>query len=260
MDYEINGKVTVITGGSSGIGKAIAKAFTEEGAIAVINGRDQAKIDKACEEIGPNARGISADLTNPADCEKLNNFAKESGPVEFLVNNIGIFEVMDFFEITDENWYDYFNVNVMTGVRMSRLILKDMLANNSGSILFIASDAAVKSIPWMVHYSMTKTAQLGVSRALAEITKGTDVRVNTIMPGPSATESVMEYFGDIAKDKGTSTAEVIANYFKEDEPSSLHQRLIDPSFYGRAAIAIMTNPAMNGTAQRCEGGIVRACF
>ncbi len=260
MDYGLSGKVAVITGGSSGIGKAIAAAFAAEGAIAVINGRDQAKIDKACDEIGSNARGISADLTIPADCEKLYNFAKDNGPLEFLLNNIGIFEVMDFFEITDERWYEYFNINVMTGVRMSRLALKDMLTNNSGSILFIGSDAAVKSIPWMVHYSMTKTALLGVSRALAEITKGTNVRVNTIMPGPSATKSVMQYFADIAKDKGSSTDEVIANYFREDEPSSLHQRLIDPSYYGRAAIAIMTNPAINGTAQRCEGGIVRSAF
>jgi len=260
MDYGISGKVAVITGGSSGIGKAIAQAFAAEGAIAVINGRDQAKIDKACDEIGPNARGISADLTTQSGCESLYHFAKEVGSVEFLVNNIGVFEVMDFFEISDERWSEYFNINVMTGVRMSRLILKDMLDQNAGSILFISSDAAIKSIPWMVHYSLTKTAQLGLSRGLAELTKGTNVRVNTIMPGPSATDSVLTYFGEIAKDKGISRDDVISNYFKDDEPSSLHQNLIDPAYYGRAAIAIMTNPAMNGAVQRCEGGIVRSAI
>jgi NAD(P)-dependent dehydrogenase (short-subunit alcohol dehydrogenase family) len=260
MDYGLNGKVAVITGGSSGIGKAIATAFTAEGAIAVINGRDQAKIDMACKEIGPNARGISADLTTPSGCESLYKFAKEAGSVEFLVNNIGVFEVMDFFEITDERWSEYFNINVMTGVRMSRLILKDMLSENTGSILFISSDAAIKSIPWMVHYSLTKTAQLGLSRGLAELTKGTNVRVNTIMPGPSATDSVLAYFGEIANDKGISRDDVIANYFKDDEPSSLHQNLIDPANHGRAAIAIMTNPAMNGAVHRCEGGIVRSAI
>jgi NAD(P)-dependent dehydrogenase (short-subunit alcohol dehydrogenase family) len=260
MDYGLSGKVAVITGGSSGIGKAIAAAFTAEGAIAVINGRDQARIDKACNEIGPNAHGISADLTIQADCEKLYNFAKEIGPVEFLVNNIGAFEVSDFFEITDERWFEYFNINIMTGVRMSRLILKDMLERNSGSILFTVSDAAIKSIPWMVHYSVTKTAQLGLSRGLAEITKGTNVRVNSFLPGPTATDSVREYFGEIAEDKGIPVDEVIGNYFEQDEPSSLIQRLIDPAYHGRAAIAIMTNPAMNGTAQRCEGGIVRSAF
>jgi NAD(P)-dependent dehydrogenase (short-subunit alcohol dehydrogenase family) len=260
MDYKLNGKVAVITGGSSGIGKAIATAFVSEGAIAIINGRDQAKIDKACDEIGPGTRGISADLTTQSGCDSVYNFAKEAGSIEFLVNNIGVFEVMDFFEISDERWYEYFNINVMTGIRMSRLILKDMLEQNAGSILFISSDAAIKSIPWMVHYSLTKTSQLGLSRGLAELTKGTHVRVNTLMPGPSATDSVLAYFGEIAKDKGIDRDDVIANYFKDDEPSSLIQNLIDPACYGRAAIALMTNPAMNGSVQRCEGGIVRSAI
>ncbi len=258
MDFGLNGKVVVVTGGSDGIGKAIAKVFHEEGAIVVINGRDKEKLDAARAEIGANAQGISADLTLPADVTKLVDFAKGFGPIEYLVNNIGIFESKDFFEIGDDRWAEFFDVNVMTGVRMSRLVLKEMLERDSGSIVFISSDAAIKSIPWMAHYSMTKSAQLGVSRALAEITKGTNVRVNSYLPGPTATDSVMTYMGGIAEQQGKTVEEVIDGYFTGEEPSSLYRRLIDPAFHGRAIVALATNPAINGSAQRGEGGIVRS--
>jgi NAD(P)-dependent dehydrogenase (short-subunit alcohol dehydrogenase family) len=260
MDYGLGNKVVVVTGGSSGIGKAIAKAFHDEGAVVVINGRNPDKLKAAVQEIGARARGIVADLTRQADVDRLRAFAEQFGPIEFLVNNIGIFESQDFFEIPDSRWTEFFEVNVMTGVRMSRAVLKDMLKRNSGSIVFISSDAAVKSIPWMAHYSMTKSALHGLSRALAEITKSTKVRVNAFLAGPSATDSVMEYMAGIAKQTGKTLDEVIANYFRDNEPSSLIQRLIDPADYGRAVIALATNSAMNGTAQRCEGGVIRSAF
>lgn len=260
MDYQLNGKVVIVTGASSGIGKAIAKAFAEEGASVVINGRDQAKIDQALADIGGDVRGISADLTKTGDVERLYEFASGVGPVEHVVNNLGIFGVREFFDITDEEWFEYFDVNVMSGVRLSRIALHDMLARNSGSILFTSSDAATKVVPWMIHYSMTKTAQIAIARGMAELTKGTNVRVNSIMPGPTATQSVVDYFGQIAAEKGISVAEVEKNYFKENEPTSLLQRLIDPANYGRAVVAMMTNPAVNGVVWRMEGGIVRAAF
>lgn len=260
MDYGLTGKVAIVTGGSDGIGKAIAKVFHDEGAVVVINGRDEAKLSNACAEIGTNAHGMVADLTKPGDVGKLVTFARASGPVEYLINNIGIFESKDFFDIDDDRWIEFFDVNVMTGVRMSRFLLKDMLERDSGSIVFIASDAAIKSIPWMVHYSMTKSAQLGVSRALAEITKGTNVRVNAYLPGPTATDSVMTYMAGIAEQQGTTVDQVIDGYFTENEPGSLYRRLIDPALHGRAIVALATNPAMNGTAQRGEGGIIRSAF
>jgi NAD(P)-dependent dehydrogenase (short-subunit alcohol dehydrogenase family) len=260
MDYELKGKVVIVTGGNDGIGKAIATTFHEEGAIVVINGRDGEKTKRAAETIGPRAHGIAADLTKAEDVTKLVKFASGFGPIEFLINNIGIFESKDFFEIDDARWAEFFDVNVMTGVRTSRAVLKGMLERNNGSIIFIASDAAIKSIPWMVHYSMSKSAQLGVSRALAEVAKGTNVRVNSYLPGPTATDSVMTYMGEIAEQQKKTVGEVVDNYFVENEPTSLYRRLIDPSVHGRAVVALATNPAMNGTAQRGEGGIIRSAF
>lgn len=258
MNFDIEGKVVVVTGGSSGIGLAIAQAFHAEGATVVINGRDHVKLAAACRDIGVNAHGIVADLTNPGGTEVLYKFATSIGPVEFLVNNIGRFDVEDFFEISDERWHEYFEANVMTGVRITRKALKDMLDRNSGSVVFISSEAALRSIPHMSHYSLTKTAQLGLSRALAEMTRGTRVRVNAYIPGPTATDSVKEYFGGMATERGTTFEAVTTGFFKDDQPGSLIQRLIDPAMHGRAVVQLATNWAMNGTAQRGDGGAVHS--
>lgn len=260
MDMGVAGKVAVVTGGNDGIGKAIAKAFADEGATVVISGRNADKVRSAAAEIGANAHGVVANAVTQEGTDTVVAAAKAIGPIEFLVNNIGIFASEDFFGIDDARWQEFFDVNIMSGVRMSRAVMKDMLDRNSGSIVFISSDAGIKSIPWMVHYSMTKSAQLGVSRALAEMTKGTSVRVNAYLPGPTATDSVTAYMAGIAEQEGKSVDAVIANYFDENEPSSLYRRLIDPAFHGRAIVALATNPAMNGTAQRGEGGIVRTAF
>lgn len=260
MDFGITGKVALVTGGGSGIGKAIAQAFHDEGGIVVINGRDQAKLDTAAADIGPRAHAVVADLSKAADAETLYAAASALGPVEYLVNNIGIFESQSFFEISDQRWADFFETNVMTGVRITRLVLKDMVERNSGSVVFISSDAGVRGIPWMAHYAMTKAAQLGISRSLAELTKGTNVRVNSFLPGPTATDAVHTYFGGIAAQEGKTLDEVTAGYFRDHEPSSLIQRLIDPAVHGRAVVALAANPAMNGTAQRCEGGIIRSAI
>lgn len=258
MKFDIEGKVAIVTGGSSGIGLAIAKTFHEEGALVVINGRDRAKLEAACLEIGGNARGIVADLGTMEGTKALYDFAESHGPVAFLVNNIGRFDVEDFFEIPDERWHEYFDINVMTGIRITRLVLKDMLARNAGSVVFISSEAAIRSIPFMTHYSVTKTAQLGLSRALAERTRGTNVRVNTYVPGPTATDSVKDYFTAIATDRGISFEAVLEGFFKNDQPGSLIQKLIDPAMHGRAVLQLATNWAMNGTTQRGEGGAVHS--
>lgn len=255
MNMGVGGKVAVVTGGSSGIGLAIARTFHEEGAAVVINGRDKAKLDEATRRIGPQAAGVVADLTTPEGTAALYRFAEAIGPIEFLVNNIGRFDVEDFFDIGDERWHEYFEVNLMTGIRITRLVLKDMLKRNSGSIVFISSEAAVRSLPHMTHYSLTKTAQLGLSRALAELTRGTDVRINAYMPGSTATESVEAYFQSIAAKRGTTFDQVIGDFFKKDMPDSLHQRLLDPAMHGRAVVQLMTNTAQNGTTQRADGGI-----
>jgi NAD(P)-dependent dehydrogenase (short-subunit alcohol dehydrogenase family) len=260
MDFGIKGKVVVVTGGATGIGNAIARAFHAEGATVIINGRTQAKLDAACAAIGPNAHGVVADLRNAEGATALAEFAAGFGPVEFLVNNIGVFDVCDFFDVTDDTWSDYFQHNVMTAVRISRVLFKDMLARNSGSVCFISSEAAIRSIGNMVPYSVTKTAILGLSRSLAELTRGTDVRVTSYMPGTTATESVEGYFDGLAKEQGRSVAECLADFYKTVQPSNLTQRLIDPAMHGRGVVQLMTNTAMNGVCHRADGGTIRSIF
>ncbi len=258
MDMGVAGKVTVVTGGSSGIGFAIAQAFADEGAVVVINGRDTAKLDAACQALGPNAHGIVADLATPEGAQDLYAFAEEQGPVAYLVNNIGRFESEDFFAISDERWHEYFEANVMTGVRITRLILRDMLARDDGSVVFISSEAALRSLGHLVHYSTTKTAQLGLARALAELTRGTSVRVNAYLPGPTATDSLLRVFAADAQARASTTEAVVEEFFSADMPDSLLQDLIDPRLHGRAVLQLMTNPAQNGTAQRGDGGAVHS--
>ena len=260
MDFGVKGKVVIVTGGATGIGHAIAKTFHEEGATVVINGRTQSKLDSACARIGPNAHGVVADLLVPEGATRLAEFARGFGPVSFLVNNIGVFDVKDFFEIDDARWAEYFQHNVMTAVRISRIVLKDMLARNEGSVCFISSEAAIRSIGNMVPYSVTKTAMLGLSRSLAELTRGTNVRVTSYMPGTTATESVEGYFEGLAKEQGRSVAACLEDFYKTVQPSNLTQRLIDPAMHGRGVVQLMTNTAMNGVCHRADGGTIRSIF
>lgn len=260
MDFGVKGKVVIVTGGATGIGNAIARTFHDEGAIVVINGRDKAKIEKAAAAIGANAHGVVADLLTADGAQTLAAAANRLGPVSFLVNNIGVFDVNDFFDVSDERWMEYFNHNIMTAVRITRLLMKDMLARNDGSIVFISSEAAIRSIGNMVPYSTTKTAMLGLSRSLAELTRGTKVRVNSYMPGTTATESVAGYFEGLAKEQGKSVDEALRDFYRDVQPSNLTQTLIDPAMHGRGVLQLMTNTAMNGVCHRADGGTIRSIF
>lgn len=253
-------KVAIVTGGATGIGRAIAEQLHAEGAIVIINGRGRDKLDAACAEIGPNAHGVVADLMTSEGPRELAEFARGFGPVEYLVNNVGIFDVNDFFELSDERWFEYFDHNVMTAVRITRIVMKDMLERNSGSIVFIASEAGIRSIGNMVPYSVTKSATLGLSRSLAELTRGTRVRVNSYMPGTTATESVQSYFASLAKEQGKSMEDFLADFYDTVQPSNLTRTLIDPAMHGRGVIQLMTNTAMNGVCHRADGGTVRSIF
>ncbi len=260
MDFGVNGKVVIVTGGATGIGRAIAQTFHDEGAIVIINGRTQSKLDSACAEIGERAHGVVADLRNAKGAADLFEFAKAHGAVEFLVNNIGVFDVNDFFEVSDDRWMEYFDHNIMTSVRISRLVLSDMLDRNSGSIVFIASEAAIRSIGNMVPYSTTKSAMLGLSRSLSELTRGTDVRVTSYMPGTTATESVMGYFEGLASDQGTTVEAALKDFYRDVQPGNLPQKLIDPAMHGRGVLQLATNAAMNGVCHRADGGTIRSIF
>lgn len=258
MDFGLTGKIVVVTGGNDGIGKAIAKAFHDEGAMVVINGRNQARLAAACAEIGLQAHGVVADFLTAEGATTLAAFAQGFGPVGHLVNTIGVFEVVDSFEVSDDRWIEYFQHNLMTAIRITRLLIKDMLARNEGSIVFISSEAAIRSIGNMVPYSTTKTAMLGLSRSLAELTRGTSIRVTSHMPGTTATPSVQGYFERLAQELGKSVEETLKDFYRDVQPSNLVQRLIDPAVLGRGVVQLATNAALTGVTHRADGGTIRS--
>lgn len=259
MDLGLKGKLVLVTGSGSGIGKATAKTYLQEGARLIVHGLTEAEVDTCVRDLSPlgDVTGIAADLSKQSDAIQLANAARSQGEIDILVNNVGIFSVKPFEELTDEDWMQYFNVNVLSAVRMSRIFLPEMLKRGTGAIINMASEAAVKPLPQMVHYSVTKTAMLGLTRGMAELTKGTDVRVNSILPGPTWTEGVEAYFEGLAEQKGEPIDTIIDNYFKSDEPTSLIQRFVQPDEVARMIVTISASTASNGAAHRIEGGIVR---
>lgn len=259
MDLGLKDKLVLVTGSSAGIGKQTARVYLEEGARVVVHGLTDADVS-AClrdlEGLG-DVVGTSGDLTQLAEAEALCAFAQKQGPLDVLVNNVGIFSVKPFEDITDEEWLAYFNVNVLSAVRMSRVFLPAMLERGQGSIINMASEAGVKPLPQMIHYSVTKTAMLGLSRGMAELTKGTAVRVNSILPGPTWTDGVAAYFDGLAAQKQQPLETTIETYFETDEPTSLIQRFVQPDEVARMVVSVSANTASNGAAYRVEGGIIR---
>lgn len=259
MDLGLKDKLVLVTGSGSGIGKATAQAYLEEGARLIVHGLTDEEVSACVDDLSQlgSVEGIAADLTNSGDATKLAEFAQARGNIDVLVNNVGIFSVKPFEDLTDDDWMHYFNINVMSAVRMSRIFLPAMLKRGEGSIINMASEAAVKPLPQMVHYSVTKTAMLGLTRGMAELTKGTKVRVNSILPGPTWTEGVEAYFDGLAEQKGEPLDVIVDNYFKTDEPTSLIQRFVQPDEVARMIVTISASTASNGAAHRIEGGIVR---
>ena len=260
MDLELKGKRVLVTGSGSGIGKATAKAFLQEGATVYVHGLTSREVDSCIGELSPfgDVDGMYGDLTKLEDAESLCRFALNGKGLDVLVNNVGIFSVKQFEELTDEDWLHFFNVNVMSAVRMSRTVLPFMLKAGRGAIVNLASEAGVKPLPQMVHYSVTKTAMLGLTRGMAELTKGTEVRVNSVLPGPTWTEGVAAYFDGLAEQKQEPLDDIIKNYFRVDEPTSLIQRFVEADEVARTITTVAANKAANGAAYRVEGGIVRS--
>jgi len=184
---------------------------------------------------------------------------KPHGPVDVLVNNLGIFEVKPFEQITDEEWLNYFNVNVLSAVRLCRVYLPEMLQRNSGAIIIVSSEAAIMPKPFMIHYSVTKTAQLSLARGLAELTKGTKVRVNSVLPGPTWTEGIQTYIQNAASKNNEDVEIVKKQYFEKVEPTSLLQRFIEPEEIGNvvAFLSSEVSSCVTGVSQHTEGGIIK---
>jgi NAD(P)-dependent dehydrogenase (short-subunit alcohol dehydrogenase family) len=261
MKIDLSGKTALVTGSTSGIGHAIAKGLAAAGASVVVNGRTQAKVDAAVAAItkavpDSKVRGIAADVSTAAGCRALVAALPE---VDILINNAGIFEPKDFFDIPDEDWTRFFEVNVMSGVRLSRAYLKGMLKRNWGRVVFISSESALNIPKEMIHYGVTKTAQLAVSRGLAELTRGTAVTVNSVLPGPTMSEGVETFVKDLAKQNGQSVEEAASQFVKQFRPTSLLQRFASVEEIANMVVYVSSKEASatNGAALRAEGGIVQ---
>lgn len=262
MDLQLQDKTAFVSGSTAGIGYAIAHRLLLEGASVIINGRTQKNIDKAIAQLKalvPAAKvsGIPADF---GKVEEVNALIKQLPHIDILVNNAGIFEPKAFTDIPDEDWFRFFEVNVMSGVRLARHVFPSMLQKDWGRIIFISSESAVFIPEEMIHYGMTKTAQLAVSRGLAELTKGTKVTVNSVLPGPTKSEGVAEFINDLAKKDNKTAEEVEQDFFKNMRPTSLISRFATVDEVA-STVAYYVSPlasATNGAAIRVEGGLVRS--
>jgi len=262
MNLELNKKTALVTASSAGIGLEIARSLAAEGARVIINGRSRKRVDEACAAIRaqlPKAKleGLVADNATAEGAEETLAAFPE---VDILVNNLGIYEAVGFFDETDADWQRLFETNIMSGVRLARHYLKGMLDRNEGRVIFISSDSGIKAAPEMAHYSATKTMQLGISRALAELTKGTQVTVNSVLPGPTLTEGVQKFIADVFPDLPAAEAE--ARFIAENRPTSLIQRLIKPQEIGDIVTFVSSSRAavINGSNIRAEGGMVQSAF
>jgi NAD(P)-dependent dehydrogenase (short-subunit alcohol dehydrogenase family) len=264
MDLKIAGKLALVTGSTQGIGRAIAETFVTEGARVIVNGRDPARLNDAVAALSRRgeAHGVAADLSTADGARKVVNAAAAIGPVDILVNNVGYFEVREFADISDEGWRGMFELNVMSGVRLSRALLPGMLQRNWGRIVFIGSDQSAKPNPGMAHYAMSKAAQVSIARSLAELTKGTRVTVNSALVAPTWSEGVESFLAKIAPGSGRTVDEMRTAYFEGPGISSLLQRWATPQEIA-AQIAFLCSEqasAINGAAQRVDGGIIRSLF
>ncbi|TGD78978.1 SDR family NAD(P)-dependent oxidoreductase [Hymenobacter wooponensis] len=261
MDLQLTGKVALITGSTGGIGLAIARGLAAEGAHIIITGRTEGRIQEARATIQgavpqANVRGVAVDFGKP---EEVANLLREVANVDILINNVGIFDPKPFTEIPDEEWLRFFEVNVMSGVRLSRHYFPQMLANNWGRVIFISSESGLQIPEEMIHYGTTKTAQLAVARGLAELTKGTNVTVNSVLPGPTASEGVQEFIGKMAAE-GKTSAEAEHEFFRDARPSSLLQRFATTEEVANMVVYLSSPLALatNGASVRVDGGVIRS--
>ncbi|SRR6266851_1654739 len=260
MKIDLSGKTALVTGSTTGIGYAIARGLAAAGADVALNGRSQATVGTAVKKLmaevsGSKVRGIAADVSTAAGCKAL---VAVLADVDILINNAGIYGAKDFFDITDEDWTRIFEVNMMSGVRMARAYMKGMLKRNWGRIVFISSESALNIPTEMIHYGTTKTGQLAISRGLAQLTRGTAVTVNSVLPGPTMSEGVETFVQDLARQNGQSVEEAAANFVKQHRPSSLLQRFASVDEVANLVVYVSSNQASatNGAALRVEGGIV----
>jgi NAD(P)-dependent dehydrogenase (short-subunit alcohol dehydrogenase family) len=260
MDLQLDDKTALVTGSTGGIGLAIAQKLAVEGAKVVVAGRNKAKLDEAVESIrSAGGAHVSGVLADPASADGTATLLKATPSVDILVNNLGIYEIKNFTDITDEDWRRYFEVNVLSGVRLARAYFPAMLRKNWGRIIFISSESGILTPGPMIHYGMTKTAQLAISRGLAELTKGTKVTVNSVLPGPTMSEGAEAFVKDLAKQSGRSVEEAASQFVRQQRPTSLLQRFLSVDEVANMVVYVCSKEASatNGAALRAEGGVIQ---
>ncbi len=262
MDLHLSGKLALVTGSTAGIGYAIAETLAREGARVIINGRSGAGVEAALstlKKINPATLGFAGDLADASVAEAL--VARHPG-IEILVNNLGIFEAKPFEEIPDEDWRRFFDVNVLSGARLARLVLPAMREANFGRIIFISSESGVHIPAEMVHYGMTKAAQIAVARGIAETVAGTGITVNSVLPGPTKSRGVGDFVEQLATEQGKSGAEFEKEFFEKVRPTSLIKRFASTEEVA-TMVAYVASPlasATTGAALRVDGGAVKSAF
>jgi len=262
MDLQLKGRVALVSGSTAGIGRAIAEALAAEGAAVIVNGRKQGAVDEAVREMADatgnrNLRGFAGDLSTAEAAEAV---VRQNPGIAILVNNLGIFEPKPFEQIPDADWTRFFEVNVLSGVRLARLCLPAMRQADWGRILFVSSESALQIPAEMVHYGMTKTAQLAVARGLAESLAGTGITVNSILPGPTRSRGVGDFVEALARSEGKTEAQVEREFFEKVRPTSLIRRFATPREVA-SLVAYVASPlasATTGAALRVDGGVVKS--
>jgi NAD(P)-dependent dehydrogenase (short-subunit alcohol dehydrogenase family) len=263
MDMKLDNRLALVTGSTAGIGFAIASMLAQEGARVIVNGRTQdsvlAAVDSIKSSTGCDVIGFAGDLTKADVADKLMHQYQN---IEILVNNLGIFEPKPFEEIPDDDWMRFFDVNVLSGVRLARLCLPAMRRANWGRIIFISSESGVQIPAEMIHYGVTKTAQLAVSRGLAEAVSGTGITVNSILPGPTKSRGVGDFVDALAKAEGKSFTEYEQEFFEKVRPTSLIKRFAAPEEVASLVVYIASplSSATTGAALRVDGGVVKSAF
>jgi len=262
MNLELQDKKALVTGSTAGIGLAIARRLRQEGAEVWLNGRTQERVEEALTQVRKDhsdakVHGIAADLGSAQGCAEI---VRQLPEVDILINNLGIFEPKPFEEISDADWERFFAVNVLSGVRLSRAYLGEMKQRNWGRIIFISSESGLQIPAEMIHYGMTKTAQLAIARGLAETCAGTKVTVNSVLPGPTASEGVTEFVSQLAQENQMTPEEFEKDFFKNARPTSLLKRFIEPEEIANV-VAFVCSPlaaAINGASVRADGGVVKS--
>jgi NAD(P)-dependent dehydrogenase (short-subunit alcohol dehydrogenase family) len=263
MDLQLKDKLALVSGSTAGIGLAVATTLAQEGARVIVNGRSQKAVDEAVAQVkattGADVPGFAGDLSK---AEVANELARRYPDVEILVNNLGIFEPKPFEEIPDEDWLRFFDVNVLSGVRLARLFLPSMKRANWGRIIFISSESGLQIPAEMVHYGVTKTAQIAVARGIAESVAGTGITVNSVLPGPTKSRGVGDFVESLAKADGKSVDQVEKEFFEHVRPTSLIKRFESTEEIA-SLVAYVASPlasATTGAALRADGGVVKSAF